>query len=489
MNILKIYLFLVLLIANGIAAGQTTITLKPLNGAGKDAVIVTMEPDTNFMMHPDLVLSTWSCGSQICLGRGLIQFDLSSIPSNSLITSATLNLYADSMSSNGVVGQPTYGTANAGFIRRITQAWSESTVTWNNEPAYTTLHEAILPQSTAITQNYSTDVTSLVQDMINDTANSHGFLLMEQNETTYYNSLIFGSSDNTDTSIAPELIITYTGNCLTLQPDSSGKDAVIVTTEPDTNFADHPDYLGSTWFCNSVLCLGRGLLDFDLSAIPAGAGIASATLYLYADTNSTNGVAGQPTYGTSNAGFIRRITQPWDEHTVTWNNQPSYSTVNEVQLPQSTGPLQDYTADVTNLVQDMINNPANSFGFLLMEQNETTYYNSLIFGSGDNSQPAIHPKLDVCFIPVGIRETVLATGLFLYPNPAGSVLYLKRNAGMQVGTVTVRIFNSLGMKIMEKKVSGNSPVMELSLGDVPPGVFAIQVIGSGVFFNSKFIRQ
>jgi hypothetical protein len=53
----------------------------------------------------------------------------------------------------------------------------------------------------------------------------------------------------------------------------------------------------------------RGLVRFDLSAIPANAAITSATLYLYENGNKT----GQTTY-------IYRVTSSWNESTVTWDS-------------------------------------------------------------------------------------------------------------------------------------------------------------------------
>ena len=62
--------------------------------------------------------------------------------------------------------------------------------------------------------------------------------------------------------------------------------------------------------------------------------------------------------------------------------QPSNTTQNQIVVPQSTSPSEDYSLDVTQLVQDMKNDPAHSFGFLLMEQ-ISDYYCKLTFCSSD----------------------------------------------------------------------------------------------------------
>ena len=48
--------------------------------------------------------------------------------------------------------------------------------------------------------------------------------------------------------------------------------------------------------------------------------------------------------------------------------------------------------NVTQLVQDMVNNPSSSFGFMISMQ-DTTIYRRLIFASSDNTNPSKHPML------------------------------------------------------------------------------------------------
>jgi hypothetical protein len=53
------------------------------------------------------------------------------------------------------------------------------------------------------------DVTALVTDMRNDPQNSFGFMLRLVNEIPY-NSLVFSSSDDSDTSLWPSITFCYT---------------------------------------------------------------------------------------------------------------------------------------------------------------------------------------------------------------------------------------------------------------------------------------
>lgn len=182
---------------------------------------------------------------------------------------------------------------------------------------------------------------------------------------------------------------------LSLQPDTCGKDALISSYSPNNNYGGHWDFLASAWTVNNNPSTTRALIEFDLSPVPANANIIGATLRLYHHT-SINNNTGHSTLSGPNDGWIERITQPWTEYGVTWNNQPSTTTQNRVAVPASTSTTQNYLIDVTALVQDMMNDPSNSHGFLLRLQNES-YYRSLLFASSDEAQQGLHPKLTITF--------------------------------------------------------------------------------------------
>ena len=132
--------------------------------------------------------------------RGLLKFDLSSIPSNATITSATLYLYEKDNKS----GQTT-------FIYRVTSGWNENTATWSswsspggdfdNSVSYFTF----IPNQ----QNcmLTLDITNLVRLWVNGTYPNHGLILY----STGPNHIIryFTKEDGT-ASERPKLDISYT---------------------------------------------------------------------------------------------------------------------------------------------------------------------------------------------------------------------------------------------------------------------------------------
>ncbi|MFO7722484.1 MAG: DNRLRE domain-containing protein [Bacteroidales bacterium] len=140
------------------------------------------------------------------------------------------------------------------------------------------------------------------------------------------------------------------------------------------------------------LNVNRALIHFDLSLIPPGAIITSARMNLYA--------IGPPLYsightGSNNSSYLQRVIQPWNATTATWNNQPLATSNNQVILPQSTSPLQDYTnINVLPLVLDML--ATNNYGFILRLVNEVLT-NGLMFGSIDCGNPVKFPTLEITY--------------------------------------------------------------------------------------------
>lgn len=186
---------------------------------------------------------------------------------------------------------------------------------------------------------------------------------------------------------------------ITLQPGAtSGKDAMIWTNNPNTNYGTTRDFKAMAWTWSGAPGVRRSLIDFDLSGVPAGAQIVDARLSLYFNPNSGDVpfTGGHSSLSGSNASVLQRITSQWDESTVTWNNQPATTTQNEVQLPQSTSPTQDYLdIDVTAMVEDMIADPSSG-GFMIRLQTEQ-HFRVLLFASSDDLNAALHPKLEITY--------------------------------------------------------------------------------------------
>lgn len=135
-----------------------------------------------------------------------------------------------------------------------------------------------------------------------------------------------------------------------LQPnEENSKDALISSFEPSKNFGSRADLVAMSWTVSGNPANYRSLIEFDLSNIPSGAIINSANLSLY--SQESPGLGSHSTTSGSNESVLSRITSSWDESFVTWNNQPTITTENEVFLSESSSSTQDYlNIDVTNLI-------------------------------------------------------------------------------------------------------------------------------------------
>lgn len=199
------------------------------------------------------------------------------------------------------------------------------------------------------------------------------------------------------------LVFPFVGNTqdtLVLQPNAAcGKDAILhgLSSQVNNNFGANRQFPAASWTFGGVTGHLRGVIDFDFSAIPAGATIVSAKLSLYAYPSSSPGFGSHSTLSGSNAAWLQRITSNWNENTVTWNNQPTTTTSNQVALAQSTSSTQNYIdTDITVLLQDIIDTSNTSFGMMLKLQNEQ-FYRRLNFCSSDFSDPSFHPKLVIIY--------------------------------------------------------------------------------------------
>ncbi len=202
------FLAMLVLSAQGAVAGGFSATVQP-GGSGKDTYIVSSTPNQNFGAGVDMDIK----GDDN--RRVLVQFDLSGIPSNAIIRTATLALYVTATGTPKPVVN----------ITRVTTAWDEGTgngditkdgATWKNASGakeWTTSggdFDSKIWATTTITEAsryFTWDVTELVRSWANGTYANYGLLV----RTDTFNSGIttFPSGDNANASIRPNLTVTY----------------------------------------------------------------------------------------------------------------------------------------------------------------------------------------------------------------------------------------------------------------------------------------
>ncbi len=139
--------------------------------------------------------------------------------------------------------------------------------------------------------------------------------------------------------------------------------------------------------------IGRSFLQFDYSSLPSSSKIFNATLYLYGDTTQVEvgHVKGATEYSGPNNWEIYSVTSAWDASTITWNNQPGYTTVNSINMPATTSTFENYSIDITTLAHNEVSNPSSSFGIVMMQALEVPYRGLAFYNV--YGPPGLQPKL------------------------------------------------------------------------------------------------
>lgn len=171
------------------------------------------------------------------------------------------------------------------------------------------------------------------------------------------------------------------------------KDAFVDATQPGVNFGGA-----------GVIELSaekRGLVAFDLSAIPAGSQILSASwVIVFRSTNVP------PEYGLP-LGFdlyigAARATTPWDESTVTNASAPDSVFVTYWWSARTAPDLREFTLPV-DLVQGWVDDPTTNHGLLLTTASLPNYRVALDSRETSipiHSHPFTIPYLRIVYEPV-----------------------------------------------------------------------------------------
>jgi hypothetical protein len=186
----------------GVYVGPTTTTIY----STKDTGISSADPTTNFGTDASVELG-YNAARNV-----LVYFDMSGIPAGSTVNTATLSIYVDAK--YGLWNSITVG------VFRVIRSWNETQATWNKSDNSTNWGTAGCNNTTTdrdgtaegsitiynVSGVWKTlDITALVQEWVNGTANQ-GIALIQTNtatNTAYGITMREGAND-------PKLEVTYT---------------------------------------------------------------------------------------------------------------------------------------------------------------------------------------------------------------------------------------------------------------------------------------
>ncbi len=456
---------------------QSEIILQPNASEGKDARIQSNIPDTNIGGTQLFSAQSGTISGETFIDRSLIDFDIASaIPANSEIISAELSLFANTV--NG--GHTQLDGSNASVLELITESWDEELVTWSNQPATDNGVAVTLQESLSFDEDYmNIDVTLLINEMYLNPTESFGFMIKLAEETER-RSIQFGSSDAPDEDISPRLRIVYEElGCVELL--STNMDCRIQSNLPDQNIGGTQLYSAQAGTMSGEAFIDRSLINFDLSQIPDGAEILSASINLYA--NTVNG--GHTTTDGSNESMLVMITEEWEEETTTWNNQPAVDENFSVSLSESLNSDQDYIdIDVSELIEHMINNPDSGFGLMIKLADETGR-RSMQFASSNAADANLHPTLKICYeIPLSSKDISTSSDeLNIYPNPTTGHFSIE----METETKSQAIVYNQSGQIVDKFML-LSKVTERNFEALQSGVYYISMLNEDNSTTKKLIK-
>lgn len=184
-----------------------TLTLQPDETAGKDNNFYGGSPTTNYgtIAEWDAIMDGGGA-----IRRGIVQFDLSSIPGNATITSSIFTL----------TGRGSMGSSPLMALHRVTRDWTEAGSTWNTYDGSNnwttaggdydaTADATMTPGSQGAGVQHAFTVTALAQEWIGGTAN-YGFIVKVDSESGTNKGIIGHSSNAVTDTNRPKLVTQYT---------------------------------------------------------------------------------------------------------------------------------------------------------------------------------------------------------------------------------------------------------------------------------------
>lgn len=131
------------------SSNVNTVSLNPI----ADAEVASGKATSNFGTSSDIYIESAATGSK-GNERGWLKFDLSSLPACSNIVGARLVMFC-------------WSTARASMPAAVypasTDSWTETGLTWNNQPGFGSAISTLTLASGSTNVSYSWDVTTFVQ--------------------------------------------------------------------------------------------------------------------------------------------------------------------------------------------------------------------------------------------------------------------------------------------------------------------------------------
>lgn len=443
--VLLTFIFFLLFLSSSFS--QKTIVLQPGPVNGKDTKINSAFPDFQWGTNPNLVACAWTYDMVFGIGRSLIRFDLSIIPSHAQILDARLTLFYDPDAANG----EQYGE-NASYIEKIVENWDDMAVTWNTQPLSTMAGAVFIPRTQSTYQDLTDiDLTAFVSEWALHPETNFGFLHRMVTEDLYC-SLVYSSSDHPNSDKRPKLVVHYR-DC---DPPIAG--FFYSTQIPGVNFTDTSSS-ATSWFWD----FGDGY--FSNLQNPAH---VYATQGVYPVCLTVNDSCGSDTICKN----VPVCEMPEPHFYYSMNGQL-------VAFRDSSTIPQSWYWDFGDGFYSDLKDPVHYFNeqgtFCVCE----TVTNACSVQTFCDS---------VKIVANAIEDNLKSFEVGLYPNPAHDLVFLNLKVKTET-TASIELFtphySSMGKWIREIKPADGA--ISLNISGLPKGIYFLQTKIDGVFRLNKLI--
>jgi len=329
----------------------------------KDSYVNGFEPDTNYGTSTELRFGFVPPGPSQADNHPYIAFDLSSLPPDAVIFTATLEVFQAS--------GPDFSAFEAQIL---TSTWTETGVAWNSRPSVTMANA--VSQMSFIDGWHRWDLTAMTQQWYAGTLANHGVQLT----SVHTNPRVFSSREGAS---PPRLVVEYQRR-VTLEATA---DTFVSQFTPSTNYGGD----SFAWIRREGGQEEHALLRFDTSVIPFGSTVVSATLQVYTLPNLQQANAPQSDFLVAPEAMLG----DWDEMVVKWP-APSSESFDDPPTPFHNFGL--YTRiDVANIAQAWTSGARLDHGIKLKPTADST--GLFGFQTREWSLPDQRPQLTITFGP------------------------------------------------------------------------------------------
>lgn len=397
----------------------------------KDAMVSSLNPTTNYCNYIVLIATQQTNGGIPNTLRGLIEFDLSSIPRNAKIVTSKLYLYSRDPASYAGHRCDGYCTGNAASFLANDSVWSESTVTWNTKPRYDDNTYFSIP-SLGFGYCYYIDVIvesrNVVQKWVDGTKVNYGATFKVNNEVRYTWQQ-YKSSDDANTSERPRLEVKYyVGTKYYVNDNSTSGDVFCKAAGSSANTGLSP-YSPLNRIDSVLKKYVLGALDTIF--VDAG-NYTEAITFNNSDYGSSTGKLVLCGAGKSKTIF----TAPASTYNMTFDGA-SYVSVENLTLKTSQ----------TNCYNISMNGASSNISMLNDSVSSTTHYNFYIDGASNiilSDNKVINSKLDTkqFYITSGCNNISIIDNSILNNSGKSIGVYLTANSKTNTAPSNIYISNN-----------------------------------------------